>query len=1000
MTNKYTIVADGVELDTFEDASIGVNLQIRDILDVKSRRTSNSSTIILPGTPANNLFFKQIFEVSIDNISFNPIKAIPASIIAGNQVIITGNLQLLNISIENKEVQYEVVVTGKLKNVVDSFRDYNLRQLDLSEFNHTRDRTTIEDSFDYNVVTNGTTVDYAAPGTGYVYPYIINGSANYDIYNTMLISDMYPAVYVKTVLDKLMDFIGYTYTSDFFNSEYFSKLILPYNGDKIQMSQEEYDTRKLTVGIASSPTYWALTPPSLRGAGWWYNSYNSFKLSSSTTAGLTRESGTVDESGGEVTFSDESGLWTDDIFTCEKTGRYDIHFNTEALMAYSRFDAGGAPDPNKDVQWDDGDMKLQYELRLYRDGEVGYQVLDSSFMQSPEDPAQSIQLITPTASLLNTGPANLAFDTDTPIPILLDAENVLMNPGDKIKVMYGFEYPDTVSWATPTFSDRVKVSLWMKKITADLDYTKMIIEPTSNESLGNDPINMNQILPSNTKMRDFFMDIVTMFNLVIQDDPHVENGLIIEPEEDFFASKQLVLDWSKKLDHDSEINITPMSELDDRYFSFTYAEDDDFFNSEYTDETDGAIYGELLIDSGNEFTTKTNKTSVGFAATPNAEKYIRNRVAPFFVEKDGDKFKQKKVKPRILFYGGLQDANGYILLQDFKGGPQTAIYSYPYCGMWDHPYTPKWSLEFGASSKQYWDISVHPSATLYQKFHRSTIESITDVNSRLMEAYFHLTPTDISQFDFRDIILIDEAYWRVNKIENYNPTNEGLTKVVLYKLQNVTLLNETVFTAPTSNVACPTDMVITIGKDDILGYYSSPSGETITEGCCDALGGYWDGSLCLVPNTYGNTLEGANTTGIGISPTPNPEGPVSLSYDSNTINALGARVFGNNNYIPDNSNTGLIIGDNNSGSNAENAIIIGNGINARENNTVYIGNIKIDEDGIISGNGLIYLDGGQDVVFEVTKTNFIDVVDGGEDAVRNYGGDSKARPTIDGSMEP
>jgi hypothetical protein len=34
------------------------------------------------------------------------------------------------------------------------------------------------------------------------------------------------------------------------------------------------------------------------------------------------------------------------------------------------------------------------------------------------------------------------------------------------------------------------------------------------------------------------------------------------------------------------------------------------------------------------------------------------------------------------------------------------------------------------------------------------------------------------------------------------------------------------------------------------------------------------------------------------------------------------------------------------------------------------------------------------------KTNLIDIVDGGLNSVRDFGGDSKARPIIDGSEPP
>ena len=66
--NDFIIRAGDTELNTFDDISVSLNYQIDDILDIEKRNTNFSKTITLPGNPNNNLFFKQIFDVNIDNI--------------------------------------------------------------------------------------------------------------------------------------------------------------------------------------------------------------------------------------------------------------------------------------------------------------------------------------------------------------------------------------------------------------------------------------------------------------------------------------------------------------------------------------------------------------------------------------------------------------------------------------------------------------------------------------------------------------------------------------------------------------------------------------------------------------------------------------------------------------------------------------------------------------------------------------------------------------------
>ena len=90
--NDFKIIAKGESLDTFEDVGISLNYKIDDIIEVGTRNTSFSKTISIPGTKKNNRFFKQIFDVNIDNINFNPSLKIEASIEVGGNTLLIGNL--------------------------------------------------------------------------------------------------------------------------------------------------------------------------------------------------------------------------------------------------------------------------------------------------------------------------------------------------------------------------------------------------------------------------------------------------------------------------------------------------------------------------------------------------------------------------------------------------------------------------------------------------------------------------------------------------------------------------------------------------------------------------------------------------------------------------------------------------------------------------------------------------------------------------------------------
>lgn len=984
--NKYNIIAEGVSLDTYEEVDISLNYQIDDILDIAKRNTNYSKTINLPGTPVNNKFFKQSFDVNIDNVTFNPNKRIAAVIRIGDNQVFNGFIRLMNIYNKNKEITYDVSFTGILKDIMTEIQDYTLRDLDLSKYDHTRNRTNQINSWNYTVKRFGQDVNIGAEGEGYVYPYIVNGNSS-NIWDSVYVYDLFPAPYIKTVMDALFEFAGFTYTSNFFNSEYFKKLIMPYTGDKLQLSADEYNERKVVAGVpGNSDTYIDITPVQSRGSDWYYNDSVNYKLGY-PNAGLTRESGAGFDNGSELEFTDDLGQWSNDIFTCNKTGRYNVTLEGKCILKITH-------DNNKnDMEFKEGNFEYRYLMILQRAN--GSSIVISSSI-NPNDPndVYGVQLFQPTSG---THPSPW-YDIDTPLVFAMNAEDLFMETGDKIVVRFGFRYPDAVKWYGSS-DNKHKATLTFKQ-SYDGGLTKFVVEPASNETFGDEYVNLSQTLPDKFKQKDFLLDIIKMFNLIVMDNPDKESDLIIEPRDDFFRSKQKVLDWEgeKKLDNDSVVKITPMSELDAKRYLYTYKLDDDFYNKEYENETD-KIYGEYSVDVVNDFSTSTNKTEVSFASTPDSSQFINNRVAPFFAEKDDENFKPKKVKPRILFYGG-RISGGYLKLYDYPDGSYTGLDDYPYCGMWDNPTNPSYSLEFGTSDKHYWSTSVISLNTLFEKFHKSTLNNIIDVNARLLEASFYLTPSDIAQFDFRDIVFLMGSYWRVNKIKDYNPAGaDSLTKVVLYKIIDLDIVEPFQVVVPISNQHCPDDMVSKIikGKKGTRYISVSASGLPVTEDCCKSFKGTYVNGVCYsYPMVLG---PGKIPHSTGVIGTSEPTGPLVLHTNNNTKGRIGIKVSGSGNYVSPDSKMGFIIGDNNTiNPNVTGAIVIGNGITANESGAIFFGGMKITQGGNIVSSGLVIIDGGEDEVFNFNKTNLIDVVDGTVDDVRNPGGDSKARPVIDGGL--
>lgn len=1021
--NQFKIVSNGVSLDTYDDIDLSLTYQIQDIEDITIKKSSFSKTIVLPGTPNNNNYFKNIFDINIDisETSYNPKKALPVQVLIGDEQVFGGNLQLLNIITNQKQVDYEVIITGIFKNIIIGFADYYLNQLNLDEYDHYRNVETISNSWD-NYISINTPVSsiLTQPGEGYIYPLIVNGQNNIIASNgaiTFNAFDLNPAVYAKTLIDKMFEFAGYTYTSNFFNSEYFRSLVIP--TETAQYTSEDIDNKTVRVtfdtptpfvapsGVTQSLNAFfspastlsgtvALSPMLKKSNSYWSNFTNG-----SWWFPMTTESGTY----GNIEMQDPNDQWksTSNIwrYTCQESGFYSIDLDNQFYMFYKhangssfRYISGG----------------LQYQASLYKVSANGSTtLLQQTSLLTITPPGvgangivAGVPYVIPLTGFIQSG----FLCTSQPFVMNLNVPSVWLNANEQIRIGFQIIYPTSVSWQST--SDDVLVGvIGARTIGGQINRLEIKPAVTTNYSVNN-IINLSSMLP-NMKMRDFFINIIKMFNLMVSDNPNLENNLIIEPRDDYFNSKRKVNDWTKKLDYDQDIKQTPMSELDVKTYKFTYNQDKDYYNNLYEQQS-GRVYGDYSVDFLNDFSTTENKLELDFSPTPVTDNIINGFIAPFFCDIDtNNSLKPLKVNPRILFTKKLTNSGKFFILRDSPNSNGQQFSTYINAGMYDDPLDPEYSLEFGNSNVLYYNTTLCcPNNNLINQFYLSTLNDITDVNAKLMEAYFHLTPSDINQFDFRDVIEIDNSYWRVNTIVDYNPNAiDKTTKVILYKLNYLDIFYGNQKSIASSEIDCPEDIVARKSKP--YGYvYTSLSNAPITEDCCSYYGGIWSNGFCIATQNVVNNPNGG-------LPAPNPtkppilpenqirsgsiylERPFEMLKNLNVINSDSVVVIGQNNYVDQGATNGILIGSNNSiPEGVTNSIVIGDNISFPTSNSLIVGDIKISSDGI--GYYYVYLiDGGFETVMNVGKTNFIDILDGGFESVRNYGGDSKLRPIISGA---
>jgi hypothetical protein len=274
-----------------------------------------------------------------------------------------------------------------------------------------------------------------------------------------------------------------------------------------------------------------------------------------------------------------------------------------------------------------------------------------------------------------------------------------------------------------------------------------------------------------TKQREFMRWIFTMFNLYVEA-TEIDKQLVILPREDFYTTT--VRDWTKKRDLLQPLEITPMGELDAGRYLFTYKDGEDEGNKFYKEDY-SRTYGDRQILVQNDFVKDEKKIEIGFVPTiivkpeQETDKYL-----PEISTNDG---KTKSGDLRILQYKAKTCA-GYLVRNgswNFNPPAGAVKTKYPFMGHLDDPLTSTTDINFGMPRF----IGLPPGTAvtnnnLFNTYWSKYLQEITDKDSKIVKGAFYLTPADMEKLSFRDLYFFDNNYFRLNKIEDYDPVNPSV----------------------------------------------------------------------------------------------------------------------------------------------------------------------------------------------------------------------------------
>ena len=623
--------------------------------------------------------------------------------------------------------------------------------------------------------------------------------------------DWRPAIFIYDIIKQLFTQEGYSIVSNFIDSDLFKG---------ITMLLPNFRYNNVDERISANSAY-----VSFNGSG--YAQERGLSRTSNWNQDYWTSSVIQWNNGSKMDIIDEGSMYSDASghFTIKEYGFYDI--NASGLGGWLDSICGGTDAP-MDVH-EVGYIRIRCEVQTAGETEWvilgtmdGFPLTVYPYSEPCADPPGCTECLPP--------PADKSFNFES-----LLIENQWLNKNDKIRFIAtkksrwfdaGDFTPKTQIWDLSIWGGSGATG-YTSASTSGANGLINIIHKGEVVEYGQ-TFDLKNVIDSDSTQLGFLQGLIHAFNLQFTTDT-VSKIVYIEPFNDFFKPQNVAVDWTDKIDFSkSQESKWIQSDLK-REMIFKYKTD----SNDKVVENRGNTYWDGIIDEfpyreflSNEFevgksifenpffagsyNSQDGQTYAGSASTnqtpyranlwglcdtgaiPTGGSACRPPKGYEFVPRlvNYVKMDSRGVSSIVLFAAATQvwaDTDIISIIPGWTYDPSivTPILARACSvdGYTDSVY-PRQPLTYASVNQGSFNWSANsigaevPYRGLYQTYYQKMIEQVIS-NPRIRIAHLNLKLSDINNLDLRKLVYIDGYYYRINRIIDYRPNNNEVTKVEL-----------------------------------------------------------------------------------------------------------------------------------------------------------------------------------------------------------------------------
>lgn len=332
--------------------------------------------------------------------------------------------------------------------------------------------------------------------------------------------------------------------------------------------------------------------------------------------------------------------------------------------------------------------------------------------------------------------------------------------------------------------------------------------------------NLNDLWNNEFNLFEEILKYCKMFGILIQVD-NINNKIKFIRRDTYFK-KYKIEDWGDKIDFSKDYTVNPVR-LDNKYLLFNYEDDNTKINKEYKEKY-GVNYGEIKVNTNYAFNNESTnmfkqKISNSIVSSPNIfdlqflynnggliqntvneiyidlsdedGKYV-NKFGSYYIRTSNQKIDSTFPDVYISDDSSFMQANNLYYFNYFNLREKitelptlTILDEYNHLILFNKP-----NINYAKMDITKFDIN--NAKSIYYQFWDRYINEIYNSDTKLISCYVKLNPIEFKTFDFNNFVMIGNQLYRVNKIYDYNIEGNGLTKVDLIsinQISNYTVIN-------------------------------------------------------------------------------------------------------------------------------------------------------------------------------------------------------------------